>query len=178
MFVETNHTQEQKKQKVCDWNHLLLSVTVPATPTSRRDRHSELTQPRFFDTDENVWAWRSECYENNVCSHRLVHSISLASDVDFGENIVSVLGSYDNFLTVIHFSFSPSFVTMSSSKPIGVRRMNRRNLAQRLEDHCYEALAFSRHNIDLVFDEEKTATRKTHEGARKCRYWSKFHERK
>ena len=46
---------------------------------------------------------------------------------------------------------------MSSSKPIGVRRVNRwtRNLAQRLEDHYFEALAFSRHNIDLVFDEEK-----------------------
>ena len=73
--------------------------------------------------------------------------------------------------TLHHYRpFSPSFVTMSSSKPIGVRRMNRRNLAQRLEDHCYEALAFSRHNIDLVFDEEKTATRKTHQGARKCRY--------
>ena len=47
MFVETNHTQEQKKPKVCDWNHLSLSVTVPAKPTSRRDRDSELTQPHF-----------------------------------------------------------------------------------------------------------------------------------
>ena len=45
---------------------------------------------------------------------------------------------------------------MSSSKPIGVDRMNRwtRNSAQRLENYYYEALAFSRHNIDLVFDEE------------------------
>ena len=35
--------------------------------------------------------------------------------------------------------------------------MNRwtQNPGQRLEDHYYEALAFSRHNIDLVFDEEK-----------------------
>ena len=46
---------------------------------------------------------------------------------------------------------------MPSSKPIGVRRVNRwpRHPGQRLEDHYYEALAFSRHNINLVFDEEK-----------------------
>ena len=45
---------------------------------------------------------------------------------------------------------------MSSSKPIGVGRVNRwtRNSAERLENYYYEALAFSRHNIDLVFDEE------------------------
>ena len=51
---------------------------------------------------------------------------------------------------------SPSFVTMPSSKPIGVGRVNRwtRNTAERLENHDYESLAFSRHNIDLVFDEE------------------------
>ena len=30
MFVETTHTQEQNKPNVCDWNHLSLSVTVPA----------------------------------------------------------------------------------------------------------------------------------------------------
>ena len=52
--------------------------------------------------------------------------------------------------------FSPSFETMLSSKPIGVGRVNRwtRNSAQRLENCSYEALAFSRHNTDLVFDEE------------------------
>ena len=44
---------------------------------------------------------------------------------------------------------------MSSSKPIGVGRVNRRtqNSAQRLENYYYESLAFSRHNIDLVFHE-------------------------
>ena len=47
MFVETNHTQEQKKQKVCEWNHLSLSVTVPARPALKRDRDLELTQPHF-----------------------------------------------------------------------------------------------------------------------------------
>ena len=58
------------------------------------------------------------------------------------------------FVSVFHLSLS--FVTMLSSKPIGVHRVNRwtRNAAQRLEDHYCEALAFSRHNIDLVFDEE------------------------
>ena len=45
---------------------------------------------------------------------------------------------------------------MSSSKPIGVGSVNRwtRDSAQRIENHFYESLAFSRHNIDLVFDEE------------------------
>ena len=52
--------------------------------------------------------------------------------------------------------FSPSFVTMSSSNPIGVGRVNRwtRNSAQRLENYYYKALALSRYNTDLVFDEE------------------------
>ena len=50
---------------------------------------------------------------------------------------------------------SPSLVTMSSSKPIGVRTVNRltEKADQRREDHCYEALVFSRHNIDLVLGE-------------------------
>ena len=61
------------------------------------------------------------------------------------------------FLSLFHLPSSPSFVTMLSPKPIGVRRMNRRtrNADQRREDHYHEALAFSRHNLDLVFDEEK-----------------------
>ena len=52
--------------------------------------------------------------------------------------------------------FSPGLVTMSSSKPIGVGRVNRwtRNSAERLENYFYEALALSRHNTNLVFDEE------------------------
>ena len=44
MFVRNQHTQEPKP-KVCDWNHLSLSVTVPAKPTSRHGRGLELTQP-------------------------------------------------------------------------------------------------------------------------------------
>ena len=63
-----------------------------------------------------------------------------------------VLGSYDHFPLSVS-PFSPSCVTKSSSKPTGVRRVNRwtKNVDQRREDHYYEALAFSWHNIDLVF---------------------------
>ena len=45
---------------------------------------------------------------------------------------------------------------MLSSTPIGVGRVNRwtRNSAERLANHYYEALAFSRQNTNLVFDEE------------------------
>ena len=99
--------KNRKNQKVCDWNHLSLGVTVPAKPALKSDRDLELTQPRFSTQMKNVWAWRTECYENNVYSRRLVHSLSLASDVDFGENIVSVLGPYDNFsFSVSLFFFS------------------------------------------------------------------------
>ena len=34
MFVRNQHTQHPKEPKVCDWNHLSLSVIVPAKPTS------------------------------------------------------------------------------------------------------------------------------------------------
>ena len=47
MFVRNQHTQEPK-QKVCDLNHLSLSVTVPARPALKRDRDLELTQPHFW----------------------------------------------------------------------------------------------------------------------------------
>ena len=49
---------------------------------------------------------------------------------------------------------------MLSSKPIGFDRVNRwtRNSAQRPETYYYEALAFTRHNIDLVFDEDNMNT--------------------
>ena len=52
--------------------------------------------------------------------------------------------------------FSPSLVTMSSSAPSGVRRVNRwtQNAEQRRENFYHEALAVSRHNINLVFVEE------------------------
>ena len=83
-----------------------------------------------------------------------MHSFSLARDVDFAENLMFVVGSLTMFVSVFHLSLS--FVTMLSSKPIGIHRVNRwtRDSAQRFENYYYEALAFSRHNIDQVFDEE------------------------
>ena len=63
-------------------------------------------------------------------------------------------------------------MTMTSSKPIGVGRVNRwlRNSAERLENHYYESLAFSRHNIDLVFDEENMKPERLTEAPQKRRY--------
>ena len=86
-----------------------------------------------------------------------MQSISLGSDVNLGENIMFVLGSSDHFFSqCFTFFFSPSFGSISSSKPIGVRQVIRwtKSADQRREDHYYEALAFSQHNIDLVFGEE------------------------
>ena len=44
---------------------------------------------------------------------------------------------------------SSSFVTMALFRPIDVGRVSKRR-----EDFYCEALASSRHNVDLVFDEE------------------------
>ena len=58
--------------------------------------------------------------------------------------------------------FSPSFVTMSSSKSIGVGRENRwtRNSAECVENYYYESLAFSRHSIILELDDENMKSEK------------------
>ena len=89
-----------------------------------------------------------------VCTCRLTHQFLLDDDVTLGEIIVCVFGSCEHFFSVSPISHS--FVSMSSSEPTGIGRVNRwtRNSAERLENHDYESLAFSRHNIDLVFDEE------------------------
>ena len=69
---------------------------------------------QFHDCTSRLWcssirtrleAPKQRSYDNNVCSRRYMHSMSLASDVNVGENIMFVLGSYD------HFSHSvlPSF---------------------------------------------------------------------
>ena len=71
--------------------------------------------------------------------HRLVHSISLASDVDFDENIVSVSGSLEPFAPP-----SSNFATLAVMKP---RRVE-------TEEYYFEALAFSRRSINLELDEE------------------------
>ena len=66
-----------------------------------------------------------------------------------------MLGPYDKFPIVSPFSLS--IVTMSLSNSTGVGRVDRwtRNATERRrENHYYDALAFSRHSINLVFDEE------------------------
>ena len=45
-----------------------------------------------------------------------------------------------------------------------------------LEDHCYDALALSRHSINLELDEENIKPEKAHPGAKHCRNRSKYHE--
>ena len=89
------------------------------------------------------------CFENQdatkitsaLADSRIFFSWTMVSF--FGENIV--LGSYDHCWCFTFFS-----------QPIGVGRVNRwtRSSDQRLENYYYEPLALSRHNIDLVFDEE------------------------
>ena len=84
------------------------------------------------------------------------------SRIDFSRTMVSLLVRtlcLCLVLMTIFLSvslFSSSFLTMSSSKPIGIGRVNRwtRNSAERFENYYFESLAFSRHIIDLVFDEE------------------------
>ena len=53
----------------------------------------------------------------------------------------------------------PALPPCHRQKPAGVERVNRwtRNAAQRCEDYYYDALAFSRHNINLVFEERLTS---------------------
>ena len=43
-------------------------------------------------------AYASECYENNDCLCKFMHSISLANDVEFDGNVVSVLRSHELFV--------------------------------------------------------------------------------
>ena len=62
MFVGKQHAQEPNEPKVCDWNHLSVSVVVPATPTSRGDRGLELTQSYFA-------AQTKTCeYDSQICT--------------------------------------------------------------------------------------------------------------
>ena len=135
------HTREHNVFSVID-----LKISLAPIPRER-------TIP--CNVCENSHVFReSRCYENTVCTRRLTYLFLLDDGAIFGEDIVFVLGSYDHFFSVS--LFSSSSVTMSSSKPIGVGRVNRRtrNSAERLENYYNESLAFSLHNIDLVFDEE------------------------
>ena len=70
-------------------------------------------------------------------------------------------------------------MTMAPLKQSGVERVNRwtRNADQRHEDCYYEALAFSRHSIDLELDEENVRPEKATKAAEKCENRSKYHEK-
>ena len=180
MLVETNHTQEQKKRKVWDWNHLSLSVTMPAKPTSSVSKsEAESTPDRdhasrtFEHEDQNATKITSTLADSCIQSPWPVMSISVRT-------LCLCLVLMTICLSMIHFSFSPSFATMSSSKPIGVRRVNRRT--RKSCSAPWRPLLWSsgvlpaQHRLGVWWGEN--ATRKTHKGARQCRYWSKFHERK
>ena len=71
-----------------------------------------------------------------------MHPISLANDVDFDENVVSVLGSQELSLSIA--LPSSSFVPMAVLKPRCVESA----------DYNFEAVAFSRLSINLDFGEE------------------------
>ena len=103
---------------------------------------------------------RSHTYFENQDATKITSALA-DSRIYFSWTMVSFLLRTLRLCLVLMTIFSvspisPSFVTMSSSKPIGVGRVNRwtRNSAERLENHDYESLALSRHNIHLVFDEE------------------------
>ena len=82
------------------------------------------------------------------------------------------------FLSVFHLPSSPSFATMSSSKPIGIRRVNR--WTRKSCSAPWRPLLWSsgvlpaQHRLGVWWGEHET--RKTHEGAWKRRHWSKYHE--
>ena len=76
--------------------------------------HKELNTCEFKSQDSR---------KKKVCNRRFTHSIFVVSDDDLGENVVSVLGSYDTCSQCFTSPLS-IFVTMSLSKPIGVVRVN------------------------------------------------------
>ena len=129
---------------------------MQAKPTSRRDRGLEMTQSHFA-------AQTKTCEYDGQFATKTTSALT-DTCIQFPGPVMSTLVKtlclslvlMTIFLTVCYRPFSPSFVTMSSSKPIGVCRVNRwtKNADQRREDYYYDALVFSRHNIDLVFDEE------------------------
>ena len=98
--------------------------------------------------------------ELNMCEFQCqdatkITSASADSRINFSWMLSLCLFLMTIFLGVS--PFSPSFGTMSSSLPSGVRRVNRwtrRLVERRRENYYYDALAFSRHNIDVVSDEE------------------------
>ena len=122
-----------------------LRVTVPTRLASKRDRDLELAHTNFVT--------QTKTFEHECQSATKIKPALEDTRTQPPWPVMSVwvrtlclcLVLMTIFLSVFHLPFSPSFVTMSSSKPIGVRRVNRwtKNADQRREDHYHEALAFS-----------------------------------
>ena len=79
--------------------------------------------------------------------------------------------------------FFPSVVTMSTSRPIVFCRINRwtknsAEHAERIENCFYESLAFSRHSVDLEFDEEVVKPERLTGEPDSASLYSRYHESK
>ena len=143
IFVRIQRSQEPEEPKVCHWNHLSLSVTVPAKLTSRHGRGLELTQPHFAAQTKTFEHERQNATKSNrLLSQTCIQTISILA-----KTLCLFLVLMTISPSVFPFLFSPSCVAMPSSKPIDVGRVNRwtKPADQRREDHFYQALAFSRH---------------------------------
>ena len=121
-------------------------------------------------------ARESRCYENNVCLGRLTHPISWSVMTILARLLCLCLALMTFLLSAAPLSFS--FLTKASLKPSGVERVNSwtRKADQRREDCYYEALAFSRHSIDLELDEQNMKPEKATKAPEKCRNRSRYHE--
>ena len=74
-----------------DWNHLSLSVTGPTQPILRRGRGLDLTQ-LHFSAQTKTFEHEGQNATKITSALADMHSISWASDVDFGKDIMFVLG--------------------------------------------------------------------------------------
>ena len=156
MFVRKQHTQELKEPMVCDWNHFSLTIAVPAKSASKHGRGLELIQSYF--------AAQKKSFEHEGQNAPKITSALADTCIQLLGPVTSALVKtlwllmilVTIFLTVCHHSFSPSVVPMSLTKPTGVHRLTRwtQNAERQREDYYSDALVFSRHNIDFVFDDE------------------------
>ena len=80
----------------------LNTLKIPLAPTSQQGSFQVMivgTHHIQKQKESKTFERKSQnATKNNVGSRRLMHSISLASDVDFDEDIVSVSGSHEPFV--------------------------------------------------------------------------------
>ena len=194
-FEDISHTDSTRRTISCD---VCEKTTYPRTQRTTGVRMESLVvklycanytyleawsrfgvdSASFCGTDENVWTWRSECYENNVCSHRHMHPISWTNDVDFGKDILFVLGSS------AHFSHNvlPSFFSQLCDHVVIKTEWS--SQSEQMDLECRSApwrlwlrssgVLPAQHRPGVLWGEY--GTRITHKGAQKCRHWSKYHE--